>query len=125
MRLPVLSYDTGGISDIISHNKNGLLYPQKAWLELAQGMLEVSHNSALYKNLQNWPDQLDDFSYRAMLEKHEELYRKLIRKDNLTFILDCGQRIVVCKKRTISIRFLAKTLTMNRWTYRRITTSKN
>lgn len=77
MRLPVISYQTGGIADVIAHGCNGFLYPQKAWQQLAQAMLEVSQNKELYKRLRNWPDQLHDFSYQAMIAQHEKLYREL------------------------------------------------
>ena len=34
LKLPVLSYNTGGIRDVIQHGKNGYLYHQKDWQKL-------------------------------------------------------------------------------------------
>lgn len=76
-KLPVISYNTGGIHDVIIHGENGLLYPQKEWRELAQGMLEISLNQQLYKKLSKYRDELDDFEIGAMIEQHRKLYREI------------------------------------------------
>lgn len=73
LKLPVISYDTGGITDIIEHDKNGLIYPQKEWQKLAQGMLLLSKNKALYKKL-HLQEMLTDFSKKQMIIAHTSLY---------------------------------------------------
>ncbi|MEX0672287.1 MAG: glycosyltransferase, partial [Candidatus Babeliales bacterium] len=77
MKLPVITYDTGGISDIIKHRKNGLIYQQKYWLNLANGMLELSLNPHLNDTLSSHLDDLSNFSYHAMVNQHVELYKSL------------------------------------------------
>lgn len=76
-KLPVISYDTGGIHDVITHGANGFLYPQKEWKAVAQGMLELSKNQQLHEQLGKYQDRLDDFKISAMVEEHKKLYREI------------------------------------------------
>lgn len=76
-KLPVLSYDTGGIHDIIFHEKNGLLYPQKEWYNLANGMLSVATNKNYANTLRTFNDELSDFQSDRMIQKHIELYQQM------------------------------------------------
>lgn len=78
LKLPVLSYNTGGIHDVIFHSKNGFLYKQKDWLELASGMLEVSQNNKIHNQLSSFQDNLDDFKNSKMISEHLKLYKDLI-----------------------------------------------
>jgi len=78
LRLPVLSYITGGIPDVISNGSNGLLYKQRDWHGLANGMLDISGNPELYYKLQSYEDNLSDFNDQHMIEQHIELYKELI-----------------------------------------------
>ncbi|MCL4361349.1 glycosyltransferase [Candidatus Dependentiae bacterium] len=77
MKLPVLCYDTGGIKDVIFHGKNGFLFKQRDWPELAHGMLEISLNKDLYKRLSDYQDNLQDFDNRSMIEQHLKVYKDL------------------------------------------------
>jgi len=61
-KLPVVSYRTGGIPDVIMHGENGLLYKQRDWKGLANGMLTISKNRCLYDKLQAYNDKLGDFN---------------------------------------------------------------
>jgi glycosyltransferase involved in cell wall biosynthesis len=79
-KLPVLCYNTGGISDVIKHNKNGMLFEQGAWKELADAMLHVRNNRNTYEQLANYADDLSAFSIATMTEQHVSLYRDLISK---------------------------------------------
>ena len=76
LKLPIVSYQTGGISDIIFHGANGLLYPQKAWEKLAQGMLMIAHDATLHATLAHYPDNLHHFTRADMVKKHYELYEQ-------------------------------------------------
>lgn len=78
LKLPVLSYKTGGIHDVIIQGKNGFLYEQGDWDALAQGMLEVTNNKNLYENLNNYKENLNDFKDINMIQKHIKLYQNLI-----------------------------------------------
>lgn len=77
LQLPIISYKTGGIPDVVKHGKNGFLCPQKEWRKLAYCMLEISTNKKLYQKLHTFKDDLHDFDNKYMVAKHRELYQKL------------------------------------------------
>jgi len=77
LKLPVLSYKTGGIHDVIVNGQNGFLYKQGNWQELARGMLAISANRYLYQKFQSYEDNLNDFNNQQMVKYHLELYRDL------------------------------------------------
>ncbi len=77
LKLPVIAYNTGGISDVIEHGKNGLLYDQKYWLNIARGMLELSEKPELVTKFSSHTDDLSSFTYPAMVEQHVKLYESL------------------------------------------------
>jgi len=77
LKLPVLSYRTGGIHDVITNGENGFLYKQGNWKKLAHGMLAVSENKYLYEKLQTHKEDLSDFNDKQMIKQHLELYQEL------------------------------------------------
>lgn len=77
LKLPVISYDTGGIRDVIFHGQNGFIHPPKTWQKLAASMSELAKNDLLYAKLYSNPDDLREFDTTVMLKKHRELYEKL------------------------------------------------
>lgn len=79
LKLPVLAYDVGGISEVIKTGQNGFLYRPGEWLALAQGMYQLSQDGAVYQRLRAYPDDLTDFSYQAMANAHVALYQTLGR----------------------------------------------
>lgn len=76
LKLPVISYDTGGIADVIHDGKNGFLVPQKRIDILAQCMLKLSQMPQLHTELHDYKDNLQEFDERVMLKHHELLYQK-------------------------------------------------
>jgi glycosyltransferase involved in cell wall biosynthesis len=83
LKLPVLSYCTGGIQDVIAHEHNGLLSKQKDWLTMAQAMLKVSQEPHLHEKLSIYKDDLRDFHTNRMITKHIKLYRAQLHKKQL------------------------------------------
>lgn len=77
LKLPVISYRTGGIHDVIIHEQNGLLFEQKNWQTLAQGMLELSQKKEMHAKLSSYKEDLSDFKNEQMIEQHVDLYRSL------------------------------------------------
>ena len=77
LKLPVLSYNTGGIHDVISSGENGLLYPQKDVRGLAKGMIELTQRPELHTTLQSHQDNLTDFNDMYMVRQHISLYEAL------------------------------------------------
>ena len=74
MKLPVLSYNTGGISDVIKHDHNGFLYAQGKWQNMADDFITLSTDEALYTRLSTFQDNLHDFHERTMVQQHQDLY---------------------------------------------------
>lgn len=77
LKLPVLTYDTDGVSDVIFHEKNGFVYKQLDWQGLASGMLAIINKPDLFLQLQSYPDDLREFNDEQMIAKHIELYKSL------------------------------------------------
>lgn len=75
MKLPVVCYSVGGISDIIIDGKNGFLIPSGDYTALAQKILVLSKDKDLYAAMQNNShDQLDNFKLNAMIQEHTKIY---------------------------------------------------
>ncbi len=79
LKLPVISYNTGGIKDIIIQGKNGFLVDQGNWQSLAQCMSTLIQDKKLYANLKKYNEDLSDFHDTKMIQNHLNLYRNLIR----------------------------------------------
>lgn len=77
-KLPVLSYDTGGIKDVITHGVNGFLCAQKDWLQLAHHMIEITQNTLLYEKMRNHSDMLQAYTPESMVQEHIKLYKQHI-----------------------------------------------
>jgi len=77
LKLPVFSYVTGGIADVIIPHRNGMLYPQGHWQALADGLYRASRDEAWYRLLSEYQDQLGDFHDQAMVDQHRRLYARL------------------------------------------------
>lgn len=77
MKLPVISYDTGGIYEVIKSGVNGYLVPQKDWPALGQAMLRVSQDRTLQSTLASHHDSLSDFQVQTMVAQHQDLYGRL------------------------------------------------
>ncbi len=77
LKLPVLSYNTGGIHDVILHGENGFLYQQGNIRALTAGMLSIMHDKQLFCKLQNFQENLNDFNDQEMVQQHVDLYQKL------------------------------------------------
>lgn len=75
--LPIITYDTGGITDIIFHGQNGLIYHQGEWKCFANGMLRIMQKPTLLSLLKHYNDQLEDFTVHYMTKQHYTLYKKI------------------------------------------------
>ncbi len=78
LQLPVISYNTGGIQDIIIEHENGLLFKQGNWQDLAHGMIKLIKNPQLFDKMQNYKDDLRDFDNKQMIDLHSKLYYRLL-----------------------------------------------
>lgn len=80
LKLPVIAYNTGGISDVIRSMHNGILIEQGKWQELAVAMQNVVDDKTLYQTLQTHEDELADFNDAAMIQHHYELYTTTLQR---------------------------------------------
>jgi len=80
LKIPVLSYDTGGIHDVIINGKNGFLYQQKDIESLTKGMITIIKDKALFSKLQTFEENLYDFKDSQMVDQHITLYQKLLNQ---------------------------------------------
>lgn len=77
LKLPVIAYNVGGISDIINHGENGLLCKPQDKDDLGKSMLSLSNDKHLYEKLRSHKEDLSEFTTTAMVEEHISLYRSL------------------------------------------------
>jgi len=79
---PVVGFRTGGIPEMIEHKVNGYLAACKSAEELAEGMKWILSRDA-YEDLSAETRQLalERFSREASVEKHLDLYSKLLNEE--------------------------------------------
>ncbi len=75
-RLPVVSYNICGISEVIFDGKNGFLVEVGDWEKLSEKMKLILKDGELFKKMCDYPDNLYDFHNKSMVEQHLSLYRK-------------------------------------------------
>lgn len=76
--LPIISYQTGGIPEVVHDQKNGFIVKQGDWIALAERMKSVMQSQTLYKQMQQFPDNFDDFHNDRMITEHISLYKQLL-----------------------------------------------
>jgi glycosyltransferase involved in cell wall biosynthesis len=77
LSLPIITYETGGVRDVVIQGKNGYIYKQHDWQGLAAGMTTLIEDQTVYAKLRNYHDNLDDFTVSHMIRQHIELYRSI------------------------------------------------
>jgi len=77
---PVVSFDIGGLSDMVDHKKNGYLAKYKDSNDFAEGIIWVINNNSENRLSQNARAKIEnDFSYSKTVEKYIELYNKVMQ----------------------------------------------
>lgn len=79
-KLPVIAYDSGGVREVIKHHENGALIPAGNWQQLAQELHYLVYNHDAYQRMSAYNDNFDDFTYTTMRERHADLYRSLLNR---------------------------------------------
>lgn len=76
----VVSTNVGGISDIVIEGKTALLSPKENREKFAKNLLELIENESLRSNMAGKSPGYaqDTFGYMKMVEKHRDLYSKLL-----------------------------------------------
>lgn len=75
---PVIASKYGGIKQILSHNKNGLLVDPKNSTEFADAMIKILKDEQLKQSLGDEANRIiqEEYSWEAMAEKHINFYKK-------------------------------------------------
>lgn len=77
--LPVIGTTAGGIPEIISHRRNGLLVPPQDHEKLGEAILELIINESLRSELsRNALDDLIQFDINKTIKKYLELYEQML-----------------------------------------------
>ena len=77
-QIPVICYNTGGIKDVIKDGENGFLINQLDTKTFTQKLSLISQNHDLYQKMSTHFDDLEEFQINFMVNKHLELYTKLL-----------------------------------------------
>lgn len=77
LQLPVIAYNTGGISDVIQHKINGLLIRPGDRQEFARALYTVLSDASFRDRLRAHADNLHDFHAERMVQEHIALYQEL------------------------------------------------
>ncbi len=78
LRLPVIAYNIGGISDVIQSNVNGYLVLPKDIDNLAKKMRILLDDTAIYNTMRSYKEDLSEFNYNVMTARHFETYNNLL-----------------------------------------------
>ncbi len=77
--LPVIACEVGGIPEIISDGKNGLLVPPKNEQKLAEAILKLVKNTQFRKKLgENARESVKQFDIHRTIEKNIKLYEQIL-----------------------------------------------
>ena len=77
---PVIAFTTGGIPDMVSHQKNGYLAQYKSAADFAKGIEWAYHHPDREKlNTTARQTVLEKFSERIIAQKHIEIYNRLLK----------------------------------------------
>jgi glycosyltransferase involved in cell wall biosynthesis len=77
-RLPVVAYDVGGIFEVIFNGQNGFLVPPKNFVKLSDCLKTLIENKNLWQKMSEYNDEIGDFNDHVMIDKHVQLYQKLL-----------------------------------------------
>lgn len=79
MEKPVVSFDVGGVSELVINGKTGFLIPPKDWKSFARAIIELIRDKqkALQMGLSGRRRAEEMFSLDIMVHKHEKLYSEI------------------------------------------------
>ncbi|MDQ4086451.1 MAG: glycosyltransferase [Pseudomonadota bacterium] len=79
-KLPIVSTDVGGCSEVVRHGENGLLAPSGDAGQLAAHILRILDDPALAKRFQEASGRLAaDYNMDGSVERHLDFYAQLLR----------------------------------------------
>lgn len=78
-KLPVITYNVGGISEVIHDGKNGYILAPGDWQALSSKLHVLLFDETVRMGMVNYEENLTDFKNSSMVRDHVVLYKKLIR----------------------------------------------
>ncbi len=76
--IPVIASNIGGIKDIVTDKKNGLLFQPKSGKEIAEAVIEIFDNPVLAAKLKRSAfERVEEFDWRKVIKKLEDVYSGL------------------------------------------------
>lgn len=75
--LPVVAYDVGGISEVISDNQNGFIVSPGDVNMLSSRLESLANNQSLRKKMSQSKTFFFEFKKTRMIYRHEKLYKKI------------------------------------------------
>lgn len=78
---PVAAFNSGGISDMIDHEKNGYLADFMSVRDLAKGILFILNDNAESLATHARQKIVENFSYHIIAKKHLQLYSRLLSQN--------------------------------------------
>jgi len=84
-RRPIVAFETGGIPELITHNKTGILVPVISSSYLARGVIKLLEHPAWAERLGNNARQEVEqrFQEKTMVEMTGEVYRQCLRRKGI------------------------------------------
>ena len=81
-RRPVVAFKTGGIPELLTHHRTGILVSEKDPQHLAEGIMEVLENPRLAEKLGNRAREVVEqrFQQDLMIRRTEEIYRQCLQE---------------------------------------------
>ena len=76
--VPVVSYNVGGISEVIKTKRNGIILSPQDINGLSDALYSYASDKNLYHQAACYPDKLTPFLPQTMIHEHELLYKSLI-----------------------------------------------
>ena len=82
MGKPVISTDTGGLSEVVIHNKTGLIVPTKNSLEIFNAIKTLFDNDSLRNRLaeEGRVHALNNFTFEKMIKTTETVYHDVVAR---------------------------------------------
>ncbi len=79
-KCPVVGTDTGGISDVISNKKTGVLVPEKDPKQLAEEIIILLKNDKLRKKYseEGYKNTLKNFNWNDIAKRYLEIYKEIL-----------------------------------------------
>jgi glycosyltransferase involved in cell wall biosynthesis len=77
--IPIIATNTGGIPDIITNDKNGILVPIKNSDAIYNAIIKLYNDKGLREKLANEAlKDIDNYSFETMTNKYETIYKEII-----------------------------------------------